>query len=566
MRLSRLWAIVMTCTLLVSGCTAGTQSQPGGSSTSERPAQPKKIVVVSREEPVVLHDKAAVSGNGDVVEELVSAGLVRFEPVGDAHPLLAEAVPSIGNGLVKLAPDGRMETTWRLRDGVKWHDGTPFTTADILFGLQVAQDRDLPSFGNVAFASIERVHADDPRTVVVEWKEPYIQFDRLFSWQAALPLPKHVLENAYLNDKANFANLRYWMSDEFIHAGPFRVRQFSPAERLLLTANPDYVLGRPKLDELEVRFVPDGNTFIANVVGGEAQFTMGSSTTVGQAKAAVDSWSDGRMEVSLFQSGRGIVSQFMNPDPVVQLDLRFRRALAHGFDKVGFNDVINVGMLPPPANSMLAIGSPEFPQIKDSIVEYPYDPRRAAQLLEEMGFRRVGDSYQDATGKELSIAFLESRGGAEEQLVLAALNNWKQIGINGAADIRSGSIDRETRATRPGLTLNSGSFNLAEPRRLFQWFHGSQSPTSENRFQGNNRSRYVNAELDALIDRFFKTVPNQERMELMKQIIRHQSDNATVITAYHIVYPALINNRVSGVTARTGFAQAWDSHLWDIRS
>ena len=76
------------------------------------------MVVVSREEPVVLNDKAAVSGNGDVVEELVSAGLVRFEPLGDAQPLMAEAVPTLENGLVKLATDGRMETSWR---GFVWY-------------------------------------------------------------------------------------------------------------------------------------------------------------------------------------------------------------------------------------------------------------------------------------------------------------------------------------------------------------------------------------------------------------------------------------------------------------
>jgi hypothetical protein len=51
----------------------------------------------------------------------------------------------------------------------------------------------------------------------------------------------------------------------------------------------------------------------------------------------------------------------------------------------------------------------------------------------------------------------------------------------------------------------------------------------------------------------------------MKQIIHHMSENVTVFTAYHNVRPALINNRVSGVQARTGLAQAWDSHLWDIR-
>src|SRR5437764_2670024 len=323
--------VAIACVILVIGCTPAGRPEANGSAPGERASQPKKMVVVSREEPLVLNDKAAVSGNGDVVEELVSAGLVRFEPLGDAQPLLAEAVPTLDNGLVKLAADGRMETTWRLKDGVKWHDGTPVTTEDLLFGLRVAQDKDLPSFGNVAFASIESVRADDPRTIVIVWNEPYIQYDRMFSWQAALPLPRHLLEASYLEDKANFTNLRYWASDEFIHAGPYRVRQFVPAERLLLTANPDYVLGRPKLDDLEVRFIPDGNTFIANVIGGEAQFTMGSSTTVGQAKAAADSWTDGRLEISPFQSGRGIVTQFINPDPPVQLDLRFRRALAYGF-------------------------------------------------------------------------------------------------------------------------------------------------------------------------------------------------------------------------------------------
>jgi ABC-type transport system substrate-binding protein len=147
------------------------------------------------------------------------------------------------------------------------------------------------------------------------------------------------------------------------------------------------------------------------------------------------------------------------------------------------------------------------------------------------------------------------------------LDSWKRIGINGIADIRAArAIDREVRATRPGLTLNAGSFNLVEPRRLQQWFHGNETPTAQNNYRGNNRSRYVNAELNGLIDRFFATLPRQERLELMKQIAHHMTDNAVLFASYHIVYPALINNRVSGVTPRTGFSQTWNNHLWDIRS
>src|SRR5437016_662434 len=132
MSFGRFGSLAIACAILLVGCTPGRQSEPGGSAGGQPASQFKRMVVVSREEPVVLNDKAAVSGNGDVVEELVSAGLVRFEPLGDAQPLMAEAVPTLENGLVKLAPGGRMETTWHLKQGVTWHDGSPVTTEDVL--------------------------------------------------------------------------------------------------------------------------------------------------------------------------------------------------------------------------------------------------------------------------------------------------------------------------------------------------------------------------------------------------------------------------------------------------
>ena len=63
---------------------------------------------------------------------------------GDSRALIAETVPSVENGLWRLFPDGKMETTWKIREGAKWHDGAPITTEDLLFTAKLDQDRNMP--------------------------------------------------------------------------------------------------------------------------------------------------------------------------------------------------------------------------------------------------------------------------------------------------------------------------------------------------------------------------------------------------------------------------------------
>src|SRR4029450_5999567 len=97
-------------------------------------------------------------------------------------PMLAEAVPTIDNGLWKVLSDGRMETTWRIRDGVRWHDGQPFTSDDLAFTVQLGQDPALTAFSTAEFAFIEGGETPDPRTITVRWKEPFINADQMFSF------------------------------------------------------------------------------------------------------------------------------------------------------------------------------------------------------------------------------------------------------------------------------------------------------------------------------------------------------------------------------------------------
>src|SRR4051794_4915851 len=126
------------------------------------------------------------------------------------RPILAEAMPSVENGLWQVLPDGRMETTWKIREGAKWHDGMPFTAADLVFTWQVVSDPELPKFKEAPYRSISEVRAVDDRTVTVSWTRTYILADQMFSGNYGMPQPAHLLESAYRNDKASYDQLPYW--------------------------------------------------------------------------------------------------------------------------------------------------------------------------------------------------------------------------------------------------------------------------------------------------------------------------------------------------------------------
>src|SRR5207253_1830903 len=90
---------------------------------------------------------------------------------------LAESVPSIENGMWKIFPDGRMETTWRIKPAARWHDGAPFTSADLLFTSAIEQDKELEIPPYAEHELIESMTAPDPGTLTVTWKRPYIEAD-----------------------------------------------------------------------------------------------------------------------------------------------------------------------------------------------------------------------------------------------------------------------------------------------------------------------------------------------------------------------------------------------------
>ncbi len=540
---------------------------PGGA----RVSAPKRLTVGIFEIPFALNSvvNATYPGitGGSVrgiryVDPMVSAMMTVPDGQGVLRAQLAESVPTLENGLWKLFPDGRMETTWRIRPGTEWHDGTPVTSADLLLTAQVFNDEALPEIRRAIWRDVEGTEAPDDRTIVVRWRQPYNGADGLFS-ATAIPLPHHLLGQAYRDDKTTFLQHPYW-SSEFVGTGPFKLRTWQPESFIVLEANDRYFLGRPRIDEIEVRFIVDGNAMLASVLAGEVEVTMGFGIiSVDQALMVRDQWRDGRAAIGLIQV-YSTYPQLLNPTPVVLANVEMRRALLHAIDRQAMADTL-VGGLAPVADAIINPNHPAYQDIEPSIVKYPYDARRAMQLIEGLGYTRSpGGAYRDSSGEQLLIEHRTTEADLHLKYIYTIADYWKQVGVTQESVVISRQIGpaaaREYRATRPGFELTRYPTNLDQ-------FLSSEAPQASNNFVGNNRSRYMNPELDALIERYYATIPLAQRNQLLASIVHHMTENLTLLGIHHATQVDLVTNRLSNVlpvNSEDG-RLTWNIHEWELK-
>jgi peptide/nickel transport system substrate-binding protein len=456
-----------------------------------------------------------------------------------------------------------METTFRIRQGAAWHDGVPVTTADLLFTAQVTQDRELPVFHDKTFDAVEGLEAVDERTLKVTWSRAYIAADTLLSLAGTgaqsnlAPLPRHLLEGAYQQDKLNFSQIPYWTT-EFVGAGPYRVREYDRDVHVVMAANDGFVLGRPHIDEIEARFIPDGDTLVANLLAGAIEMTLDPRTlTFAQAVQIKDQWRDG--DIAYARSTWVVMyPQFINPTPAAVADVRFRRALLQAVDRQDIVDSMQSGV-GGVAHFYIGPDWAEYEDVESSIVRYDYDLRRTAQLLGEMGFGKGSDgTYRDPDGQRFTVEVRTTGVDINSKSSFAVADNWQRFGIPAEVGIvpPQRTNEREYRSTFPAFELIRPGTEVTS----FETLRGSEAPLPETNWAGSNRARYRNAELDALIDRYFVTIPMPERSQVLAQVAHHITDNLVLVGIVYDPPVRLIANRLRNVQAGI----PWNAYDWDI--
>lgn len=291
------------------------------------------------------------------VIDMIYSGLTRIGLDNKPQPDLAERWD--------VSADAK-EFTFHLREGVTFHDGSPFSAEDVVATYQLILNEDVPAAARSSLNMIDRIEAVDPLTVRFILKTPF----------ADLPVSTAHANARILSRAATQAPLSE-LDTKANGTGPFRLETFDSAQMVRLVKNPNYYIpGKPYLDAVEMRLFPDLTAETANFLSGQTDVML----TVQQADYERIASSAG-VQAQRVASGR-YVCVVMRQDQKPWDDVRVRKALALSTDRQLLVDIILEGLGRPAYDSIVV---PEL-QFSTPKPEIPYDPAAAKQLLAEAGY------------------------------------------------------------------------------------------------------------------------------------------------------------------------------------
>jgi peptide/nickel transport system substrate-binding protein len=469
-----------------------------------------------------------------------------------------------------------METVYRLRPDLAWHDGQPLTADDFVFAWQVYATPAFGRSGAEGIRTMEEVVAPDPRTVVIRWRGLYAEAGELEGVVGSgtpnaggsfTPLPRHLLGRVYEEERESFVTHPYWTVD-FVGAGPYRLDRWEPGAFIEAAAFERYALGRPRIDRIKLTWNADASTVLANLLSGEVHLPVDESIRIAEGLVLQREWGSRNAGTVIFQpqNWRRLDFQFRPEyaNPRAVLDERVRKALAHTIDKEAINEGLldGVGI---PAVSMMYPTVPYHAELERSVAKYAFDPRRAEALMQEAGYRKAGDGFYEAPGEGrlvFQIKGTASPQNAAERTILAA--GWRQAGF----DTEEGTFAPAEARDGQVLATFRSLYSTGSPAQIpaLGLFTSQSIPTAENRWVGSNRGGWSNPEYDRLVHAVQSELDPTERGRLIIQAARVLTEQVGTVSLFFnpsvLVFPAALQ----GVEVRAPEAGVtWNVHLWTLR-
>ncbi len=526
----------MAIALVACSQPAGTGTAAGTArSDAPRTESQRTYVAAIRLEPITLalRSPRETFAGTTMQTRLFNADISVFDDRAAPAPYLAEALPQLNTDTWRVFPDGRMETTYRLRPNLTWHDGTAFSAQDFAFGWRFYTSPEIGFSRQPPFDSIEDVQAPDPRTLLVRWSKPYPDAAHMHGRDRNLPaLPRHLLEAQFASEPIDlFLALPFWTRD-FIGTGPFRVVNWEPGSFIDTVAFAGHAIGKPKIERLQLRFIGDSNTALASVLNGDIHLSGDSALGTEQGITLKREWDQhqGGLVHYAVSTWRGADFQLRRniTNPQALLDARVRKAMIHGVDRDIVNEVVNHGMAPN-AIFLLPVEGIWGKAIEQGAVKYPYDPRAAEELMRQAGFERGSDSFFTSASQGKFTVEVKTTSAQESQNELAAMaDNWRQNGFDVAQTLVPNAQfqDLEVRAGYPGLFILSVPVNERFPVS----FVPDSIPMADNGWRGSNRSGWTNPAYTELIGQFMSTLDFSQRETQLAQMARIFTDDAPTIS------------------------------------
>jgi peptide/nickel transport system substrate-binding protein len=549
--------------VLLSACASrpetGAAPGPERSQPAQIPERPTLRIAVQREPSLfnnVLPTAAESSGGLRIVKQIPHNQLVVLNDRGVWIPQLAAEQLSVQQGTWRVNADGTMDTIWKLRPNVKWHDGVPFTADDLMFSFTVYKDRDLPNSVGASLRLMDSVSAPDPRTFVVHWSAPYAFADQE---PAIDPLPRHRLEELYLTDKAQLRNSPL-LREGFVGLGAYQLASWEQGSHLEFVPFDDYYLGPPPLGRLVVRIITDLNTMVANILAGTLDVVIDVGVSLETGVEVRDRWQGTGHQVHFVAADKPrwieVQHRAEYARPTNGLTNRtVRQAFMHGIDREALVQLLTAG-LGSIADSWVLPNDAARGQLAESIPQYPYNPTRAQQLLAEVGWSRgpTGVLAHRTSAETFQVEVRFADDTESEKMMTVVADNWSTLGAQATIFELTPALksNNEFRTKFSGV---AGSVSPDLP--VGPHLHSRFIATAETRWTGG-RAGYSNPTVDVLLDRYAVTIDGNARLALHKELLTHVISDVAFMPMYWRIEPVLA---VSGVTGLKG-RDAWNVHEW----
>ncbi len=473
-------------------------------------------------------------------QHTIIEGLLAPDTNAQYVPVLATEVPSIDNGGIVLNEDEtKMTITYKLREGVLWHDGAPFTSADVKFTWEAVKDPAFIAESKAGTEDIDSIDTPDDLTVICHYNTVAPDFaSTLFTFGI---LPKHILEGADLNNHP--------YNELPTGTGPFMATEYARGQYVVLDRNPNYWRTAddgtqlPYLERLIFKMLPDTNTTMTQLRTGELDMIVRAPYNQADQIAAIDGM---RVLTGPLLSWQHLDFNMRNP---LLSDIAVRQAFAHGIDR---SVIIRAqGGFPEAIKSIVV---PVFDLYDDNTPEFEFDAGMANRILEDAGYVMGDDGVRAKDGERLSFDFVTSAGRSDDenvqQIIMAQM---KDVGVELIPDNQAGVAYREARYNGNYDLIYGRWITSADP--VYSGFYGTEGP--------NNGQGYSNPELDAV----FATLENsldpavrQEAASQMQRIIAE--DLPTIPLTTNVALIAVVEKLKNFVPNPTNMTNFVDTSAW----
>ncbi len=553
----RIAAILVLTSMIATACVQpgrGAESPSSGGAVS----QSRTLKVVIKNEPFDLTDTASSRNNFTVAA--FGATLTRQDN-GETYALLS-AVPDLNTDTWRVFPDGTMETTYRLKPGLTWHDGQPLTAEDFVFTQRLNTARSqmglsVSSINPAEHRVIQEILAPAPDTVVIRWRRLYADAAR----PTLKVVPKNILEEPLNTGESQLIGSHAYWTTGYVGVGPYKLTKWEQGAFLEGTAFDGYALGRPKIDKIVISFNTDPNVVLAGLLAGSANVAVDTSVQFEQGAILKDEWSKtGGGKVILTPSENRYLGGQFRPEyvqPKALLDVRVRAATLHAIDRKAMADALlsGEGII---SDTPLVPADPLFTAVDKVITKYPLDLRRTDELMRQAGFTKGTDGFYANSDGPFTFGVWGIAEGQEGRETTAAASLLRGAGFDAQLQLfpsvqMQGSD--ELKSTYPAWRNNYG----VSPNRLL----GYNVSTAENRWGGTNKFGWANPEFDRIFDTWNTTLGDKERDQLNLQIWKIISDDLPVLPLYYNLAPLPHTSDLEGPEgSKPGTSTFGNVHEW----